>query len=182
VSRSEATGEPLSHMILEVNTDINADSISHNTRNAYHHFLLTWPFEWFMTIRLPNAQYEYYLKQVRTALVREIGQICYVGVFVDANSGPHVHLLLLGRCKATIVSRSLRDINATFWVSKINSIVKDRKGCEIRPIANLSELERAISYILSPRNTPTGGHEFIPPWGRIAKTEPRLKEAENDRV
>ncbi|PKN77203.1 MAG: hypothetical protein CVU52_01430 [Deltaproteobacteria bacterium HGW-Deltaproteobacteria-10] len=133
------------------------------TREAYQDWLTKWPFQWFLTIRLPSPDYSSYLNTIRNTLLRaEGGQIGYMGIFVNDSTGPHVHLVMIGRFRG----RSLKDLDFNEWEMKINEIVRDKKGCKISEIFDLSGVAR---YIFSNKNKTGGEFELIPPWGRIVQ-------------
>jgi hypothetical protein len=54
-----------------------------------------------------------WLKEFRTKLLKlEGGQIGSMGIFVDGDSGPHIHALMLGRFPE---GRTLKDIDEKIW-------------------------------------------------------------------
>ncbi len=140
--------------------------MSGKIRESYQQYLSAWPFEWFLTLRLPSRYYHDYLKRFRNSFLRdEGGQIGYAGIFVNGREGPHIHLLILGRFSG---DRTLKDINIDKWEKKIGAIVKDRKGAVIKPIVDVSGVAK---YIVSKKNTGVGCHELLTPWGRILKSK-----------
>ncbi len=44
--------------------------INNGNRKAYRDYLSTFPFEWFLTLRLPSPNYSFYLKKFRDEFLR----------------------------------------------------------------------------------------------------------------
>ncbi|MGD0276604.1 MAG: hypothetical protein ABSB79_11250 [Syntrophales bacterium] len=133
-------------------------------RAIYQELLNQWVWEWFLTARLvprvPREDPAIFLKEFRTKLLRqEGGQVGSMGIFVNGEDGPHIHVLMIGRFPG---GRTLRDIDAKLWSRKMSEIT--RNSCKIYQV---DEENNRVNYVVKWKNTPEGHHELLTPWGRI---------------
>lgn len=145
---------------------IQQNGIHGDNRQYYQRFLEQWPWEWAMTLRIGKQDHTGLLRHFRTEILRkEGGQLASMGIFVDevkGHNGRHIHLLMLGRFSC---GRTLKDIDKAAYETLYGTMT--RSGSKGAVIGEVDDLAGAASYIVRPRNTPPGRHEFLVPWGRI---------------
>lgn len=130
-------------------------------RNAICNDLQTNNFEWFCTLNLANYNREnvdkLLIEWARMMSKKDHIQIAYKGIMVfNSATGPHVHLLMLGRNRS---GHTLLNRNEDDWKRAWNKLTKHNVLIE-----KVYDLEGAAGYMSRSGNTPKDLFELVTPY------------------